>query len=103
MLVFFYFIEFPRADIGAGIGTVEFLDDFFDGDAAGGSQKEFEFIEIFLGAPDCLAIRADTDEDGPLGDFLVDKGISLLRRWTLSLLSDAIAELTLLIWIPRAH
>ena len=75
LLVFAYFVEFAAADIGAGVGAVEFLDDFFDGDAAGGAEKEFEFVEVFLSAFDGLPIGADREEDGLFGDYLIDEGI----------------------------
>ena len=98
VLVFAYFVEFARAYIGAGVGSVEFLDDLVDGDAAGGAEEEFEFVEVFLGTFEGLSVGADGDEDGFFGDFFVYKGVALLWRGTFAFLSERITEFAFLVW-----
>ena len=98
MLVFADFVELSATDIGAGVGAVEFLNDFLDGDATGGAEKEFEFVEVFFSAFDGLPIGADREEDGLFGDYLIDEGVALLWRGAFAFLSEGITELAFLIW-----
>ena len=52
--VFLYFLEFPGADVGAGVGTLEFLNHFLHRDSTGGSEQELKLVEVFLSATDGL-------------------------------------------------
>jgi hypothetical protein len=55
--------QFPLADVGPGIGIVEFLDEFFHRDAAGGLHQECQLFEVFLHRDEVLLVVGYADKD----------------------------------------
>ncbi len=98
LLILLYFVEFSGADIGAGVGTVELLNDFVNGDTSSGTEEEFKFVEIFFGTFEGLAVGTNRDKYSLFRDFLVDKSITFLRCRSFPFFSDTIPEFAFLIW-----
>ena len=78
--VFAHLLQFAAADVGAGVGAVEALDDLLQADAPGGVEEEGQFGEVLLGALHRHPCGTHGHEDGLLGDFGGGEGIALLGR-----------------------
>ena len=85
VLVFNDLLQFAAADIGAAVGSVEFLDDCLEGDATCRFEEESQFVETLLGVFHGGAGITYRDEDGPFGFHVRRESVALLGGGTLVL------------------